>query len=389
VENLFQGYCEDIALFPGSAKYIYCAGQIWEMPTYYMGFHKSADGGDNWSSHQITTEAGVGNAVAVASRNKNIVYVGGARGSVGALYKSTDEGRHWTEVGKNTFNSRYNQIKDIAVDPEVNNRVYAGCYSGLFKSTDGGMTWSKIHGNPVNDILIHPFETNKIYAGGPYGVVFSADRGESWTDISGDIEVEDIACLDMNPLNDILYAGTNGGSVFQKKVREEFALVLQAAEGGTTDPEPGSYVYEGGEEVVVTAIPDPIHVFSGWTGSLEGQENPVTVTMDRDKTIKANFKKTLFPPVMVSGEKVMDRSLLLVRYIDVLQWEEHPENTGIATYRIYLIEGGDRQQLLGEVGADTLHYWHIGVDKDTEYRYGISSVKRSGQESELAYVTIR
>jgi uncharacterized repeat protein (TIGR02543 family) len=388
VENLFQGYCEDIALFPGSANNIYCAGQTWETPTYYMGFHKSNDGGKNWTSHQITSEAGVGNAVAVASRNKSIIYVGGSRGSVGALYKSTDEGHHWMEVGKNTFNSRYNQVKDIAVDPEVNNRIYVGCYSGLFKSTDGGMTWSKIHGNPVNAILVHPFETNKIYAGGPYGVVFSADSGGKWTDIGGDMEVEDIECLDMNPLNDILYAGTNGGSVFQKKVREEFVLVIQTGEGGTTDPEPGSYIYEGGEEVTVTAIPDPTYVFSGWTGGVKGEGNPITMTMDKDITIKANFKKALFPPVMVSGEKVMNRSLLLVQYINVLQWEAHPENTEIGKYRIYLIEG-DAMQQVAEVGTDTFFYWHIGVEKDLEYRYGICSVKGSGQESELAYVTIK
>lgn len=388
MENLFQGYCEDIALYPGSTKNIYCAGQIWKTPTYFMGFHKSTDGGKNWTSHQITSEEGVGNAVAVASRNKSIIYVGGSKGSVGALYKSTDEGHHWTEVGKNIFNTRYNQVKDIAVDPEVNNRVYVGCYSGLYKSMDGGMSWSKIHGNSVNTILIHPFETNRIYAGGSNGIVFSADRGESWTDISYGLEVKDILCMDMNPLNDILYAGSNGGSVFQKKVREEFALVIQAGEGGTTDPEPGSYVYKGGEKVTVTAIPDPIYDFSGWTGSAGGQKNPLTLTMDADKSIKANFKKTLFPPVSVSGQKVSNRSLLLVQYINVLQWEAHPENREIALYRIYLFEGNARQSI-GEVGADTFHFWHIGVEKDREYRYGICSVKGSGQESELAYVTIK
>jgi hypothetical protein len=42
-----------------------------------------------------------------------------------------------------------------------------------------------------------------------------------------------------------------------------------------------------------------------------------------------------------------------------------------------------------EVGTDTFFYWHIGVEKDLEYRYGICSVKGNGQESELAYVTIK
>ena len=110
--------------------------------------------------------------------------------------------------------------------------------------------------------------------------------------------------------------------------------------------------------------------------------------MDNDKTITANFKKALFPPVSVSGEKVTNRSLLLVQYINVLRWEVHLQNTNIATYRVYLLQD-DTMQQLGEVGADRLFYWHVDVGKDEEYTYGICSVNHAGQESEPVFVTIQ
>jgi hypothetical protein len=339
-------------------------------------------------SHKITSVEGIGNAVAVASRDKSIIYVGGSRDNAGALYKSSDSGQSWTELGKNFFNTRYNQINDIAIDPGVNSRVYVGCDSGLYLSIDAGMTWKRIHPNSVKTILIHPYATNKIYAGGYSGVIFSSDRGNNWSDISTDLEVRDTLCLDMNPANDILYAGTNGGSVFQKGILERYSLVIEAGEGGTTDPEPGSYVHEKGKQVTITAIPDSDHIFSGWTGSVTNQENPVTLTMDSDKTITANFKKALFPPISASGEKVMNRSLLLVQYINVLKWEAHPQNTNIAAYRVYL-SLDDTMQQLGEVESDQLYYWHIDVGKDVEYTYGICAVNQTGQESEPVFVTIQ
>ncbi len=377
-----------MTLHSGSTENIYCAGQIWTQSIYVMALHKTTDGGKSWSSHKITSAYGIGQAVAVASHDKNVIYVGGLRSNTGALYKSTDGGQNWTELGNSVFNKFYNNMYDIAIDPVDNNKIYVGCDEGLYRSTDGGISWKKINAYSIKDILIHPEETNKIYAVGYVGVLYSEDRGNNWIDISTDLGVKDTLCLDINPVNDILYVGSNGGSVFQKGVLEEYALVIKAGKGGTTDPEPGSYVYEKGERVTITAIPDSVHIFDRWTGSVTSQDNPITLTMDGDKILKANFKKVLFPPVSLKGKKEMNRSLLLVQYINTLSWEAHPENIGIEKYRIYLSQEG-AMHLLGEVGAGTLSYWHVGVEKDAEYTYGICAVNQIGQESDPAFITIR
>jgi uncharacterized repeat protein (TIGR02543 family) len=69
-------------------------------------------------------------------------------------------------------------------------------------------------------------------------------------------------------------------------------LTIEAGVGGTTSPSPESHVYDYGTEVSITATPDTGYRFSGWTGEVPSgheDDNPVTITMDADKTITASF----------------------------------------------------------------------------------------------------
>jgi DNA-binding Lrp family transcriptional regulator len=59
---------------------------------------------------------------------------------------------------------------------------------------------------------------------------------------------------------------------------------------GTTEPPPGTYTYPKDTHVTVQALPNPGYKFSHWT--LDGEtrtENPITVVMDKDHTLKAFF----------------------------------------------------------------------------------------------------
>jgi len=73
-----------------------------------------------------------------------------------------------------------------------------------------------------------------------------------------------------------------------------FTLSLNTSEGGTTQPEPGSHVYNYGTEVEVTALADNKHKFSHWTGNVpSGQQysNPIFLIMDSDKELSVAFDK--------------------------------------------------------------------------------------------------
>jgi len=73
-----------------------------------------------------------------------------------------------------------------------------------------------------------------------------------------------------------------------------YTLTISAGDGGTTQPEPGSYIYYYGAEVEVEAIPENGYAYSGWSGDVQpGYEtrNPVIIFMDSDKSIEAVFNK--------------------------------------------------------------------------------------------------
>jgi len=69
----------------------------------------------------------------------------------------------------------------------------------------------------------------------------------------------------------------------------EHTLSLSAGSGGTTVPQPGTYIYDHAARITISADPDDGYNFSGWSDNASGTANPLSITMDSDKSIKANF----------------------------------------------------------------------------------------------------
>jgi hypothetical protein len=68
-----------------------------------------------------------------------------------------------------------------------------------------------------------------------------------------------------------------------------YQLNISAVKGGTTEPAPGTHIYDSGTEVTVTAIPDENYEFNGWSGDISGTENPIIIAIDQDKWITPSF----------------------------------------------------------------------------------------------------
>lgn len=150
--------------------------------------------------------AGRVTAIAHDPSNAAVAYLGAADGGV---WKTTDSGSHWTPV----FDSQPSlAIGSIAVDPGNSSTVYVGTgelndpsgYSdsdqyfgaGIFKSTNGGATWSKVAGATFNNcyvsnVLVQPGSSATVFAGvgnqGRYvtgcanGIYRSLNGGSTWT----------------------------------------------------------------------------------------------------------------------------------------------------------------------------------------------------------------
>jgi subtilisin family serine protease len=167
-----------------------------------------------------------------------------------------------------------------------------------------------------------------------------------------------------------------------------YTLTIQTSNisQGTTNPVPGVHGYPLNTSVSVTAVPKTYATFYNWTGDASGTANPVTVVINRNKTIRANFKYIFAPAA--EGERALNRSFSQAEYINILTWTPDSRNAPltITAYRIYAMNG-DTPELLDEVDAGATEYWHRDAGSE-ERTYRIAAVASGGREGAPATVTI-
>jgi M6 family metalloprotease-like protein len=185
--------------------------------------------------------------------------------------------------------------------------------------------------------------------------------------------------LTMNSMNNI-----------QVNYIRQYHLTIVSGTGGTTNPAPGNYLFDTGAVVSVTASPNTHYRFLNWSGSATGSANPVSLTVDGDETVTANFERFIYPPSNAAAQKVLNRSLSQAEYINIINWEANANNIDIASYKIYLVEGSQRTEV-ASLAADksAFTYWHRKVDKNKEYTYAIVAVNREPREGDAATVVVQ
>ncbi len=164
--------------------------------------------------------------IAVVESDPRIIYIGAA---AGGLFKTTNGGVTWQALFEDQTNP---SIGDIAIAPsnpsiiyvgtgEPNNRQSASWGNGVYKSMDGGTTWTHMglkETHHIGRIVVHPTDPNIVYVAaqgdlwGPNkerGIYKSTDGGATWTQtlfIDEDTGANDVQIDSQSP--NILYAST-------------------------------------------------------------------------------------------------------------------------------------------------------------------------------------
>ena len=147
-------------------------------------------------------------SLAMAPSDPNLAYAGTGSG----IYKTVDGGATWSVTGEPVL------PLTLAMDPTNPNILYAGFNGDLQKTTDGGDTWLSVAGglgNPqVFSLAIDPSDPNVVYAGTTGAGAFkTTDGGISWTPLDVDSTVWSLL-VDPDDGN-VVYAGSNGNGVFK------------------------------------------------------------------------------------------------------------------------------------------------------------------------------
>ena len=178
------------------------------------GMYKSIDGGNNWERIGLEDIGSIGR-VAIDPTDDNIVYVA-AMGTLFSeneergIYKTIDGGQSWEKI---LYRTPKTGAIDVAIDPNdpqivyaalwererlLNDRTYGGPTSGIYKTTDGGFSWSKLtNGLPTEDmgrigLSIAPSNPNVVYAtitrtsGNLIGIYKTSNKGVTWQEMEKD-----------------------------------------------------------------------------------------------------------------------------------------------------------------------------------------------------------
>jgi len=230
---VLSGRISDLAVHPTNKK-------VWYVATASGGLWKTTNAGTTFSpifDEQGSYSIGV---VVIDPKTPNVVWVGtgenNAQRSVSygdGVYKSIDGGRTWQNVGL----KESEHTAKILIDPRNPNVVYVAAQGpvfrgggdrGLYKTTDGGKTWTKVldggEWGGVADVVMDPRNPDVLIAstwqrarrqwgyiaGGPEsGLHRSSDGGTTWSKVQRGLPTEELGRIGLaiSPANpDVVYA---------------------------------------------------------------------------------------------------------------------------------------------------------------------------------------
>jgi photosystem II stability/assembly factor-like uncharacterized protein len=248
--------------------------------TYYVltasgGLWKTVDGGIHFDP--IFEKYGTGSMgwMAIAPSNQDILYLGTgepmhARASThgNGMWKSTDAGKTWTHIGleKSHF------IPMVAVDDKNPDIVYAAaegklydnemdCERGLFKSTDGGKTWTNVTASVmkdrgVGDFVIDPRNSDVVIAAAykhyrrawtyddraiGNGLYKTTDGAKTWKKLTSGLPAENVALGRIG-----LAAFEKNPNIIYARADEEVSLGFPERDGVANFRAPGAGFPGGG-----------------------------------------------------------------------------------------------------------------------------------------------
>lgn len=235
------------------------------------GLWVSSDHGETWNAlTEYLPSLGV-SGIAVDYNNSDIIYIAtgdeDASDSYGiGVYKSTDGGETWNPTGE-TIVGGTSVMGEIYIHPTNSNILWVVSSEGLFKTTNGGTSWTKTQTGRVKEIRLKPNNPDVLYivqlVGNTINLLKSTDGGDSFSNIQvlSNAGRTMIDVTDANP--EYLYVlVSNSNDTFKQLMRSSDSGATFEIRNNSTD------LYDGSQQAfydlaMVVSDTNPELVFTG------------------------------------------------------------------------------------------------------------------------------
>ena len=301
-------FISPFALNPGKPWMMYAGGTSLWLST------NVTDATPTWRA--VAKSGSLISQIAIAEGAPNNVWFGTIRGTVFSSTAATPA------FSSHSTGLPGRMVLALLVDRNTPSTVYAGfggyANANLYRTTNGGATWTSIHGNlpavPIYAIQRHPTKPTYLYVGTEVGVFASENGGLSWSTVNdGPANVPVMRLFWLN--ESTLVAATHGRGMYTATVAAvsppgpNLLSVQRTGTGtGTVTGAPAGILcgstcsarYAAGTSVVLTATPAPGSSFAAWSGACTGKGG-CTVLMTAARSVTATFTATAFPLSLTLG----------------------------------------------------------------------------------------
>jgi photosystem II stability/assembly factor-like uncharacterized protein len=161
-----------------------------------------------------------------------------------AVYMSTDDGENWIDITGNLLLEGALWVQSIAVEPYSDSVIYVATLTGVYKTTNCGLSWYQLTSAPadVHCLAIDRHNPDIVYgSGGRFvipgiGVYVSTDAGQTWTAYNQGLPTTDIIEVVSDQLiSERVYVGTRSSGVYirnQVGIQEETSITTESWDRG-------------------------------------------------------------------------------------------------------------------------------------------------------------
>jgi len=218
----FSGRVRALGIHPTIPEILYigaAAGGVWQ----------TRDGGEHWMTTFDTLSALAMGAIAIDYGNPDIIYAGTGENTANidaylgdGIFKSTDGGITWKNIGLTNVQG----FSKLYVHRQKSNVIYAAAAAasargssggGFYRSEDAGATWTRVVNGEIWDMTVDPGNSDRVFITLSNSVRRSTDGGKTFTTITTGLNLSSAVRLSIGlaaaePDRLYILAARNGGS---------------------------------------------------------------------------------------------------------------------------------------------------------------------------------